>query len=127
MLLVAGCSHKPPDQKLADDIDPATSWIATLDFAAADWLENRVPTRFVRDSVPAAQKALDQARKTTEQSKASAGLRDTVKQQLRIAADAAAELKGAIERGDRSAVQRARTRFRAAYASLHNIEEQHKQ
>ena len=124
---LAACSHKPPDQKLADDIEPATSWIATLDFASADWLANRVASAFIRESVKSAQKALDKARKAAEQSKASEQLRDAVKLQLRSATDAADALSGAVERGDRNAVQRARSRFSAAYAALNQIEKQHQQ
>ncbi len=124
---LVACSRQTPDQKLADAIDPATSWIATLDLASDSWLGNRVPTSFVRESLKSAQKELEKAQETVDSSKADARLRDSVRAQLRIADDAAAELGGAIQRSDRAAVARARSHFAASYAVLHDIEERFQQ
>jgi hypothetical protein len=122
-MLIAACSHQSPEEKLLDAVDPATSWIATLDLASESWLGNRVPATFVRESLKSAKKELEKAHMVVDSSKADAHLRDSVRAQLRIADDAAAELGGAIQRNDRAAVARAKSRFAASYAALHDIEE----
>jgi hypothetical protein len=127
LAILAACGNETPDQKLAKDIAPATSWTSTLQFASEVWLQNSVPSTFVRETVKAAQKAFDQAQKTIDQSKASAQMRSDVAQQLRAAKDAASELQAAVGRGDRQAVERARNRSAAAYQALHRIEDGHKQ
>ena len=124
---LAACGNDTPDQKLAKDIHPATSWASTLQFASEVWLDNRVPSAFVRETVKAAQKAFDQAQKAIDQSRASAQMRSDVAQQLRAATDAASELQAAIRGGDRAAVGRARNRSAAAYQALRRIEDSHKQ
>lgn len=122
-IVIAACSQKTPDQKLADALDPATSWIATLDLASDSFLGNRVPASFIRESVKAAQKELEKAHSAVESSKAGKQLRDSVTAQLCIADDAAAQLGGAVQRSDRAAVARAKSRLAASYAALHEIEE----
>jgi len=126
-IVIASCSHQTPEQKLLSSLDPATSWIATLDFTAECWLGNRVPSAFVRASVSAAQKALDQAKNDIDSSKADPRLRNEARSQVRIADDAAVELNAAIHRSDRVAVARAKSRFAASYAALHALEEQQPQ
>ena len=46
-ILLAACGSKSPDQKLLDAIEPATSWVATLQFTSEKWLGNSVPTRML--------------------------------------------------------------------------------
>ena len=46
-LLLAGCGGgKSPEEKLLKDVEPAVSWVATLQLAGEKWLGNSVPTRF---------------------------------------------------------------------------------
>ena len=122
---LAACGNQPPDRKLIKDIGPAISWVSALEFAAEDWLGNRVPSAFMRESLKSADQVLEKARQSVDQSKASEPLRNAVAQQLRAGADAAGELKAAVTRGDRAGVGRARARLAAAYEALHRIEEQH--
>src|SRR5437762_4203378 len=103
-LLLAACSSKSADEKLLDAIEPATSWVATLQFASEKWLGNSVPTRFVTAAVGGAQKELDKAEKSVERSQADKELRDKIRAQLEIANGAAGKLKSAVENGDRKVV-----------------------
>lgn len=119
------CAAKSPDQKLAGAIDPAASWVATLEFTCDQWLRNRVPTSFVRETVKSSRKALAKITQAADDSKASADLKRDVSRLLRSADVATDELDAAIRRGDRPAVVRARSRFAQAYAGLHEIEEKH--
>jgi hypothetical protein len=106
-LLLAACG--------GNAIDPAASWVATLDFTCDRWLANRVPSRFVQNTAQSAKKALEKSLK-------SAGEGEP---EIRDALAAIDDLTQAIDRGDRAAVGRARMRFAASYAALHAIEEAH--
>lgn len=122
-IVVSGCQHRTPDQQLIRDLGPATSWIATLDLASESWVGNRVPSAFMDNSIHAAQMTLEQAMQSVDGSRASAPLRQRVRAQLRVAEDAAGELRGAVHRTDRGAAIRARARFISAYQALNALEE----
>jgi hypothetical protein len=122
-LLITACAQKTPDQKLAADIGTATSWVATFEFTCDRWLSNRVPSSFVRDALKPGVKALEKAEEKVDQSKADQRLRATVRQSLQSAHAAAADVRRALDRGDRDAVAQARSRFATAYAALHEAEE----
>ena len=127
LIITAGCGHQTADQKLISDLGQATSWAATLDLATASWMGNRVPAAFMDDTIDAAQKSFGGAMQSIEQSKASTALRERARHEIRMAEDAGAELRGAVHRTDAGAAARARTRFTAAYASLHAIQQQGEQ
>src|SRR5207253_2571121 len=92
-LLLAGCGGgKSPEEKLLKDVEPAVSWVATLQLAGEKWLGNSVPTRFVRAAASSAQKSFDRAKRSIERSPAKKELRDQLRQQIAISAAAAAKL-----------------------------------
>jgi hypothetical protein len=122
-LLVAGCARKTPEQKLAGEAGTAASWVATFQFASEAWLANRVPGAFLRDTIQSGEKNLQKSEQSVEESEANERMRATVRDSLKTARVASAELKAALERGDRAGVARARMRFAAAYSTLHEVEE----
>ena len=119
----ATCRQQSPEQKLLKDIDPAASWMATLQFAGEQWLANSVPTRFVRATAHAAQKDLKKTARTVEQSQASRSLRDTVRRQIDVATAAAAAVDRAVQDNDRRTVAMSVQRFAAAHEVLRKLEE----
>jgi hypothetical protein len=119
---LAACRQQSPEQKLLKDIDPAASWIATLQFAGEKWLANSVPTQFVRATVHAAQKDLKKTTRTVDQSQASQSLRDTVRHQIDAATAAAAVVDRAVQDDDRRTVAMSVQRFAAAHEVLRKLE-----
>ena len=95
-----------------------------MNLATESWLENRVPSAFMQDSIDAARKTFDQARQSVDRSDAAEPLRRKAGEELRAAQDASGELRGAIGRTDRPAAMRARLRFASAYQALHALERQ---
>ena len=122
--ILTACSNASPDEKLADDLQPISSWTATLAFAAEGWLGNRVPASFVRATIKSAQKAFENADQTIAESKASERLRETARQALRDGRDAASALTAALQRDDRTAALHARSRLLAAHQSLEEMKRQ---
>jgi hypothetical protein len=120
-LTLAACVHKTPEQKLLDTIDPANSWIATLQFAGEKWLTNSVPTRFVHTTVAAANKDFDKVGKSLDQSDAPRAMVDTVRHELQVAIAAAGDVNRAVEKGDRRTVAISVRRFAAAHAALQQL------
>src|SRR5436309_5678 len=118
LLLLAACSHKTPEQKLLDDVDPAASWVATLQLAGEKWLADSVPTSFVRGCVGGAEKEFDKTSKAIGKSPARPALRDKIRRQIEIARAAAGHLKEAVEKNDRLAVADSVKQFAAAHAAL---------
>src|SRR5437867_4944466 len=118
LLLIAACSHKTPEQKLLDDVDPAASWVATLQLAGEKWLADSVPTSFVRGCVGGAEKEFDKTSKAIGKSPARPALRDKIRRQIEIARAAAGHLKEAVQKNDRLAVADSVKQFAAAHAAL---------
>ncbi len=121
MVLLAACSRKTPEQKLLDEVHPALSSVATLQFAGESWLTDRVPTAFVRRSATAAENALDAATKSLEQSPARTTLREGIRRQLEVAHAAAEQLRQAIENDDRRSVRESIQRITSANAALQRL------
>ena len=122
VLMAIGCANRSADRQLADDLDPATSWIATLELSCDAWLANRAPASFVHSAIAPARKALTAAQSAMDRTGAAPRLRQTAAAEIRVATDAALELDRAVGRHDRAAVVRLRSRLAAAYAALHEIE-----
>src|SRR5437764_11404781 len=113
LALAAACSHKPPDEKLLDDVEPAASWAASLRFIGEKWLANSVPTAFVKNSADAARKSIEKTAKQIDQSQASPGLRQALRRDTVTAMRAAEGLEVSVGKGDRNGVQRAIKQFEA--------------
>jgi len=118
------CTHKTPDQQLVQSVEPAISWVATLRFAGEKWLADSVPASFVRASVGAAEKDLEKAASTIDQSQARKDLRDVLRDQLAESHDAAEQLKSAIDSSDRRSAAASVRRFAAASAVLQRLQKQ---
>jgi hypothetical protein len=103
-ILLVACSHRTPDQQLMKDVGPAISWIATLHFAAQQWLDDAVPDVYVRLTIEDAQKAFENAIRSVDQSEASNALRDQIRRKIETSREAAQYLQQAIEKGDRKRV-----------------------
>jgi hypothetical protein len=123
-LLLVACSHKTLEQRLLQDVDPAMSWVSTLQFAGEKWLADSVPTAFVRSSVGAAKKELQKATKAIGQSRARNDLRDALQHQFEAASAAAGHLNEAIEENDRRMAAESIARLAAAHAALERMHEQ---
>lgn len=123
-LIVLACGQKSPDEKLLDATEAAGSWIATAQFAAECWAGNRVPSAFLRNTIDAADKALQDAMKTADESKARPSLREAVRRPLQEARVTADDVRAAVQRGDRKAIDRARAQFAAAHLALDRLREQ---
>jgi hypothetical protein len=102
LLLLGGCQHKTPDERLADAAQPVASWAASLSFAAEQWSANSVPNRFIRTATDAANKALDKSAKDVEQSTGRRDLRDRIAHDIAQVRQLSASLNAAAERGDRT-------------------------
>jgi hypothetical protein len=121
---IAACGHKTPEQKLLDTIDPADSWIATLQLTGEKWLANSVPTRFVRSTVDAAKKDFEKVGKALDQSDAPRPMILTVRHQLEVATAAAGDVSQAVQKNDRRTVEMSVRRFAAAHAALQQLQNQ---
>lgn len=113
LLFAAACSHKPPDEKLLDDVEPAASWAASLQLIGEKWLANSVPAAFVKNSADAARKSIEKTAKQIDQSQASADLRQALRRDAVEVMQAAEQLEAAVDKGDRSGVERATKRLEA--------------
>lgn len=122
-LFLAGCNNKTPEQQLLHDVQPAVSWIASLQLATESWLGNRVPTSFIRNAIDAADTSLEKAQAAADESKANDGLRNSVREQLRVARAAAVDVRAAIATEDRVRVLRARAVFASAYRVLNALQQ----
>ena len=125
-MLVAACGHKTPEQKLLDTIDPADSWIATLQLTGEKWLTNSVPTKFVRTTVDSAKKDLEKVGKTLDQSDAPRPMIETARHQLEVATAAAGDISQAVQDNDRRTVAISVRRFADAHAALQQLQGQQK-
>jgi len=123
-IALLACSHKTADQQLIDAADPAASWMATLQLTGEKWLDNSVPSSFVRATIGAAQKAFDKTSGTIAQSQARKELRDEIKRELETARAAAGDLQQAIEKNDRRTATGAVRRFAEASAALQRLQQQ---
>jgi hypothetical protein len=122
-IVVLACSHKTPEEMLIRSVEPAISWVATLQFAGEKWLGNSVPTSFVRNSVREAEKDFDKATACIDRSPAAKHLRDELRRQINASQEAAERLKSAIEKNDRRTVSQSVSQFAAAGAVLRRLEE----
>jgi hypothetical protein len=123
VVLLAACTHKTPEEKLLDRVDSSISWIATLQFAGEEWLANSVPTSFIRASVKAAKKDMQNATAAIERSPARRELRDALRAQLDAANSAAVRMKDAVEKNDRRSVAALIRRFKTAHAALDQLQQ----
>ena len=114
LLLAAACSQKPPDEKLLDDVKQAASWAASLQLIGEKWLANSVPSAFVKNSADAARKSIEKTAKQIDQSPASADLRQALRRDTVEVMQAAEQMEAAVDKGDRSGVERATRRLEAA-------------
>lgn len=100
------CQQKSPEEKLLKKIEPAGSWVATLQMTGEKWNANSVPTSFVRTSAGAARKAFDKASKEAAKAQANPALRAAARELIGEAQAAAAGLQSAVAANDRAAVAR---------------------
>lgn len=99
LLVLAACSRKV-------NLSPVASWAATLAYMSEQWIENRVPTSLLENSIGNARKELDKARKQTSNPHL-----DEFEASL-------ATLEKAVEDGDKSAVAREIPRCRRIHEAL---------
>lgn len=116
------CGSRSPEQKLFDELDASTSWMAALQFAGEKWIANSVPGSFVRDAAVAAEPQLRQGVAAVDASDAPKEFRDALRKQIEISGRAAAALKEAAERGDRAAAPEIVGRLAAANAAVRRLQ-----
>lgn len=103
LALLCACAGKSPEKKLLNDLDPAISWVGTLQFAAERWAANSVPAAFLRNSLDSGEQALEKGTETVDKSRASNDLRDRLRDELNRSMAAAEMLKIAVQKEDRAA------------------------
>ena len=126
LTLLAACTQRSEEEKLLGTMSATGSWAASLSYIGAQWLANRVPTRYVADSIEAAQKEAGKARKAIEKSKASAGLRNRLRANVQQLDESASALDRAIEKRDLGSVTREVERCARVHEELDAIREEYK-
>src|SRR5579872_3297842 len=82
LALLAACAAETPQKKLFGELDSATSWMATLQFAGEKWIANSVPDSFLRDCVATAVPVLQDGIQSIDASRAPGDLRRELRLQL---------------------------------------------
>jgi hypothetical protein len=107
------CQQKSPEEELLAKVEPAGSWVSTLEMVGQKWAANSVPTSFVRNSVSAARKEFEKVVQEAEKSEARPDLRAAVRGLVSEALGAGEGLQRAVEANDRGAVARETGRLSA--------------
>lgn len=107
------CQQKSPEEELLSKVEPAGSWVSTLEMVGQKWAANSVPTSFVRNSVSAARKEFEKVTKEAAKSEARPDLRAAVRGLVFEAQAAGEGLRRAVEANDRGAVARETSRLTA--------------
>ena len=107
------CTAKTPAEKLVAAAEPVGSWLATLRMTAEKWGANSVPAHFARDTAKAADKQLEKAAATADESPAPAALREPLRRLLAESRAATRDFRRAVRVGDRGAAVAAASRFHA--------------
>src|ERR671928_285206 len=97
------CQQKSPEEELLKKVEPAGSWLASLQMTGEKWAANSAPTSFVRSSAGAARKAFEKAAEATDRSQASPELRAALRRLIGEAQAATAGLERAARTADRQA------------------------
>jgi hypothetical protein len=118
VLLIAACARPQTPREI---VRPAMQWTTVLQFTGERWLADAVPASIVRSIVVDADKTIDKTAMRVMDSNAPRDERAEIARALEIARDAAADLRDAAERGDRSAAASAISRFAAARARLQQV------
>jgi hypothetical protein len=114
--LIVACQSKSPEEQLLKAVQPAGSWLATLEMTGRKWSANSVPASFVRATTAAACEVIGKAADEAAKSNARPGLRDPMRALLAEAEEAGANLGRAVEQGDRAGVAREVDRLAALHA-----------
>jgi hypothetical protein len=102
ILSSAACSHGPPDERVAKDLQTVESWLATARLTADAWLAGALPRQFAARTIgTAAEELQHQARTVAEDAGARQAPAATA---VRGAARHVVALREVTERGDRDAV-----------------------
>ena len=112
-MLALACGSQPPVQKLAKDAAPVGSWLATLQMTAEKWGANSVPAHFARDTAKAADKQLEKAASTADESPAPPAVRESLRRLIAQSRAATRDFRRSIAAGDRRAAAVAASRFHA--------------
>ena len=122
LALLAACAAETPQKKLFGELDSATSWMATLQFAGEKWIANSVPDSFLRDCVGTAVPVFQDGIQSIDASRAPGDLRRELRLQLNRSIELAFGLRSAMSRGDRAAATRIVAQLRAANAVVQRLE-----
>lgn len=112
-MMAVGCGSQPPVQKLVKDLQPVGSWLATLQMTAEKWGTNSVPAHFARDTAKAADKQLERAAATADESPTPTALREPLRRLIAESRAAAGDFQRVVAAGDRRRAGAAATRFHA--------------
>lgn len=121
-LTLIACSHQTPDQKLLQSMGPVKSWAGSLAYMSEQWNRSHVPTSLLRNSIKAAQKELDRARKQIDESPATGSLKAKLHANVDALRDAAGALQQAVEDHDTKAATRLGTTCQQIHDALDAIE-----
>jgi hypothetical protein len=109
-VLLVAC-RQSASEKLAAAIEPAGSWLASLQLVAERWNENAVPTTFARNTLDAGREQLASAAAAAADSGAPAPVVQPVRRLLARADGLCAGFAAALERGDRAEAAAAALQF----------------
>jgi 23S rRNA maturation mini-RNase III len=98
-LVFLACSQKV-------NLSPVASWAATLAYMGEQWIDNRVPTSLMKDSIQAAQKEVEKVKKKSSNP------------HLEELVASLAALEKAVDDGDKNAVAREIPRCRRIHEAL---------
>lgn len=115
LLLLIGCQAKSPEEQLLKTVQPAGSWLASLEMTGRKWIANSVPASFVRSATKAAGKEIEKASEEAAKSTARPGLRDPIRTLLAEAGEAGDALRHAVDLGDREGAAREVARIAALH------------
>jgi hypothetical protein len=123
--LCLACWPQSPEEKLLDQAQTASSWVATLRMTGERWGTNSVPTSFVKTTVKVARAELKKEADDAAKSKAPPEVRDPFRQAVTAAGAAAGSMRSAAETNDRPGMARVVARLAALQAALDALRKQH--
>jgi hypothetical protein len=114
--VVLACQAKSPEEKLLKTVEPAGSWIGTLEMTGQKWGANSVPTSFVRSTTKVARKQLEKMGEEAAGSAARPAVKIPWQRLIAETGSACAGLRQSVEVNDRGRLAREVARLGALRA-----------
>jgi hypothetical protein len=104
LIAAAGCAD--PASKLAEIDSSVMSWSQTLLLAGNLWVNGRVPSKYLRQTLDAADEALQQQKKQLGSIQSSSANKTSLQQRTDKLLDTSKNMRQLLERNDRDQMQK---------------------